>query len=390
MQATVARQFFPPQFNVSSTIIMARVIHSPRSRHKQGRDWPTPEKNCRLGRMEAGQLLHQISKETGVHRDTLRAWRNRCHVYTDRRRGKERDERFRKASSMIIREMLRWVLSQVYKDRKLSYSSIIKEINLKLSIPTLRWISYYKCTACLKSVSSELQRQTRFAFAKKFESWTHEWNRVRFSDKCTFYTNKHKKNQIICFVKKRFCQTQYHSDRRFFFVWGMVEWGFKSELIFFLENLSDARGGMTKIDYVKWVEVLFNLFLLTNIDYVRQIWCLNVSPYLSEVNYVPPYENTPFSPVQREYEEVLFQEDENRVHNLKSKQNMHQLERSFGIPLFNDEEWSLSSSDLNIIENVWRIIKQRIESYVETLTTWYWSSNVNETISIKWNLIIWW
>ena len=138
MQATVARQFFPPQFNVSSTIIMARVIHSPRSRHKQGRDWPTPEKNCRLGRMEAGQLLHQISKETGVHRDTLRAWRNRCHVYTDRRRGKERDERFRKASSMIIREMLRWVLSQVYKDRKLSYSSIIKEINLKLSIPTLR------------------------------------------------------------------------------------------------------------------------------------------------------------------------------------------------------------------------------------------------------------
>lgn len=75
----------------------------------------------------------------------------------------------------------------------------------------------------------------------------------------------------------------------------------------------------------------------------------HVAPYFSEVNYISPYENTPYSPVRREFGEVLLQKNGNRAHGLTGKQNMHQLKVSFGIPLFNDELWPPSSLDLIVI-----------------------------------------
>lgn len=87
--------------------------------------------------MEAGQSLHQISKETGVHRDTLSTWRNRRHVYSERRTGKERMGPRKKVSNVQIRDALWWTLSQGYKGRRLNYSTIIKVRDLNISITTL-------------------------------------------------------------------------------------------------------------------------------------------------------------------------------------------------------------------------------------------------------------
>lgn len=87
----------------------------------------------------------------------------------------------------------------------------------------------------------------------------------------------------------------------------MVGWGNKSKLVF-LENLSGARGGMTK-EY-----------------YIRQILMRHVCHYFSEANYVFFYRN---EEPGRELGLILFQENGNRTHGLKRKNNLHKLEEKF-------------------------------------------------------------
>ena len=287
-------------------------------------------------------------------------------------KGAERAGKARKVSDWEIKKVLNWVLKEKYSGRRMSFAQLCKHHNLPIHPRTLArrlaQLGYRKCTACPKPFINEKNRKIRLAFSVKFENWTHAWKRLRFSDESTFYTGKYKKDQILRKADERYCldciQTHFRSGRTSFLVWGMVGWGYKSKLVF-LQNLSGARGGMTKEDYIK------------------QVLLPVVSPYFQESNYISPYERTEHSLHAREFGEILFQEDRNRAHGLGfGKRNLSQLKDSFKIPLFNDGAWPPCSPDLNIIENVWRIIKQRIGSYDMVITT---LDDMKKAVQHEWN-----
>ena len=340
---------------------MTRIVpHSPKKRRSGGyhaHEYGTPQKNQVYGRMDAGQSLLQISRETLIHRNTLSKWckQRRFGHFTERRTGKNRPGPALKLILKETQKVLHWILNRKYQGRVLSFSEVCQRLNLSVTPRTLSRklaeLGYHKCKACPKPFITPFQQSTRLQFCNKYKKWTHDWTRVRFSDECTFYTGKHKKDQILRKPGERYCtdciQNRYRSGRTSFPVWGMVGWGYKSELVF-LENLSGARGGMTKEDYI------------------RQVLMRHVCHYFSKANYISPYKN---EEPGRELGPILFQEDGNRTHGLKGKNNLHDLKKKLNIPLLNDGDWPPSSPDLNIIENCWRIIKQRIGTYENTILT---------------------
>ena len=55
---------------------------------------------------------------------------------------------------------------------------------------------------------------------------------------------------------------------------------------------------------------------------------------------------------------LLFQEDGNKTHGLKGGNNLIALKEELGIRHI--EYWPASSRDFNLIEKVWRLLKQRL------------------------------
>lgn len=63
---------------------------------------------------------------------------------------------------------------------------------------------------------------------------------------------------------------------------------------------------------------------------------------------------------------VLLQEDGNKAHGLKNK-DMIAWKKSIGIETLKD--WPPSSPDLNPIENIWRVLKQRLKRHGKIITS---------------------
>jgi hypothetical protein len=117
-------------FHASCIIIMSRVVHNSRSSRKKMLNDTFLKKRC-LNRMKIDESLHQINKRTNMHRDILRSWRNKRHVYTNRRINKNKIDRFKKVTNVEIRNALRWTLNQKYKKQRLNHMIIIKQKDWK-------------------------------------------------------------------------------------------------------------------------------------------------------------------------------------------------------------------------------------------------------------------
>src|SRR4051794_12187983 len=84
-------------------------------------------------------------------------------------------------------------------------------------------------------------------------------------------------------------------------------------------------------------------------DYEDQVLTVEVPPLMRKIESLYGDGN------------ALYQEDGNSAHGLK---NTHKkaLKKELGIHLLNEGKWPPSSPDLSRIENIWRLIKQRINA----------------------------
>ena len=138
-----------------------------------------------------------------------------------------------------------------YKKSVLPWQRLAQACGLSCSGDTLRRAlnahGYHKCIACPKPYISDAARQKRVDFVTNHADWTDEdWQQVLWSDECTFYTGKQKKDHVIRTRGERFCtdcmQFQFRSNRTSFSIWATIGWDFKSDLVF-LEGHGPRGGG---------------------------------------------------------------------------------------------------------------------------------------------------
>ena len=204
--------------------------------HEPGHEWSTPVKNYVIGQLDAGVSKHQIAKKYGLdHSIQLRWQRERTQsesaISTDSRRGgKKRSGRPTILGKQEIKEIIQWILKQKYSGRRKPFQEVIQQLHLSCSqftlVRALASQGYHKCKACPKPFINDNARKKRLELAIKYQNWMHEWKRLRFSDECTFTTEKHKKDWILRIKGERYCpdciQHRFHSGRASFTVWAMI------------------------------------------------------------------------------------------------------------------------------------------------------------------------
>lgn len=188
---------------------------------------------------------------------------------------------------------------------------------------------YHKCKACPKLFISENARMRRLQFAEDHINWMpHRWHHVLWSDEYTFTTSKQRKAWVIRTQGERYCpdclQHRFYSGRASFSIWAAVGWNYKSPLVFLTGH--GQRGGMSKDDYKE------------------QVLVQHVAPFY----------------YYHRDEGFIYMEDDNKAHGINDE-DMRQWKAERGIACL--EGWPPSSPDFNPIENIWRILKQRLKSY---------------------------
>ncbi len=147
-----------------------------------------------------------------------------------------------------------------------------------------------------------------------------------WSDECTFMTGKQKKAWVIHTKDERYCQDcmqhRYYSGRTSFSVWAAVGWNYKSELV--ILDGHGTRGGMSMEDYK------------------YQVLDAQVISFF----------------VIREDQGYIYVEDGNKAHGRNNPEMQHD-KADRGVVCI--DEWPPSSPDFNIIENIWRLLKQRLK-----------------------------
>ena len=246
-------------------------------------------------------------------------------------------------SAREIRRTLRFI-STSYATRSMTFDQVRAILGIKASARTirreLRKLGYQRCISCPRPFISRAQAKKRLSFARIHQWWGTsdyaarregggDWWKVIFSDECTWETGRKGRGWITRRTDEKRCSTcirsVYRSGRFTVMIWGAIGWDYKSPLVF-LEKLPGRKGICSKA-------------------YLEQVLEPVVFPLFDSLG--PEY---------------IFVEDGAKVH--KGKARLPWLEH--GIRSF---DWPPSSPDLNIIERVWRYMKEELKKLPYVITT---------------------
>jgi hypothetical protein len=225
----------------------------------------------------------------------------------------------------------------------MTFEQVRRALNIPASARTirreLRKAGYRRCIACPRPFISRAQAKKRLSFAYKHRWWGTsdwaalnpeggDWRKVIWSDECIFELGKNGRIWVTRRVDEKRCldciKSTYRSGRVSIMIWGAIGWNYKSPLVF-LEKEEGAKGVNSRAYRDQVLEpIIFPLFDQLGTDY-------------------------------------LFMEDGSKVH--KGYARLAKLEHQI-----RGFDWPPSSPDLNVIEKVWRWMKEELKKlpYVPT------------------------
>jgi transposase len=214
----------------------------------------------------------------------------------------------------------------------LSWDQLGQELGIEASGRTIKnalnQIGYCKRTACRKRWLTHQAQEIRLQYARERDHWYNEWRQVYFSDEVHFQLNKGRGVNIIRKSDERYCEDciQYciKAKKVNLHAWAAVGYNYKGPLTFYT-----GRGGGDA---------------LTQEYYRDKI----LQPCMEHIVKHNPH--------------IILLEDGDGSHGNRSHDNCVRVYKdSIGLQVLKNPP---SSPDLNVIENVWRILKQRIKKRI--------------------------
>lgn len=386
------------QFHISDQEIIPPDTSNREAEEKH--EWGTPTRTRVKTLQQVGWTRNAIEKDTGVPERTQQSWLSQGY----RRPGKKRCGRPKKLSKRCLSAIIRHV-SRSFENRKSTwqYLAEIYSDNCSASTvkPAMNSIGYYKCRACQMTWLSDDNVDKRLAFAKEYTAKSlHFWRTVRFTDEVHFSmesraaawvirTNEERYDPTCIQYKRRGRRSQLHA-------WAMVGYNYKSPFVFFDSNdtseptdwIYEVIGNEhddpqpTKETETEEAQLLGNGRPSTckhrckNKGQCKHACCkadyrspkvagnMTMEQYLTKI--FRPYIEPAWLQAKEQHRGFVLLEDNDGSHGTKTSSNIvAKYKAAIGIPWYAN---SPRSPDLNVIENVWRILKQRLKQALSNRT----------------------
>jgi transposase len=297
-----------------------------------GKQMTPEEKQIIVALSQQGYSSYKIAEMTGKTRRTISKFLRRRRV-----RGSEenlpRSGRGRKTGVRGDRIMYRMLRS----DRRQSLGEITDQFNrqfvTKISSRTVRrrlnFEGYKKHPVCKKTTISPVNREKRKRFCRSKLMWTvrNHWKKVIFSDETKIEIGNNRKVYVWRKVDERLrpeCNGLYQG-RNYKTKFSVMFWGCIS--YYGVGTLTPVVGNLNSEKYINILD--------------DNLW-----PVIAQHFPTSPY---------------IFQEDNAPCH-VSRRTNQWKTEND--IPTL---EWPPQSPDLNIIENVWKVIKTKVQRRIDDI-----------------------
>lgn len=306
-------------------------------------EYKTPKKSRFFHLLEQGKNIPAAARELEI--DPSTAWRWTRRFYADE---PERTTRKRLAVKPLgrprivtdehIKQMIQWITGH-YDRRILPLETIAKEAcgitakYLTLLRAWQRW-GYHHHTPDTKPFLSTAQKLARYTFAiENYDRPVTYWRKGIYTDETITRTNLKRRVKVLRTRGERrrldYIQFTFNSGRDSIMCWAAIGYNFKSQL-YFVSMDGDGKG-------------------FTQKKYEEQI----LRGPLKDI----------FADGERQSQGFFCVEDGSRVHGLKDTKRNKGLCNATRVEChIYTLPWPGNSPDLNPIENVWRILKQRIRN----------------------------
>jgi transposase len=261
------------------------------------------QKNKIITLYKLGSSIVEISSKLNINRKTISLWIRR---YNETGETKKIYVRERITNKLTLNQIFKII--EVIETKNYSIEQIIKELDLAISESTIRnilkQIKYRYGNNKKKPLLTDKQKINRIEWCKMHKMFN--WYFVEFSDEMTIWKDKNSNKCWYKIGKQKIKYKNSHSIK--LNVWGMINSEGEFFYFIFKENM--------------------------NSDFYENILYTNLIP-LHRENY-------------------YFQQDNNKSHTTENIKNFF---KDCDINLL---PWPSNSPDLNLIENIWHCVKNKM------------------------------